>query len=319
MPDAYAGDWLDLSTGINPFPWPLPSISPEAWTRLPAAADLAALLEAARAAYGCPVGAGIVAVPGTQAAIQWLPRLFAQARVTVLGPTYGEHAHMWRQCGHAVTEVDGVPGTLAGTDILVVVNPNNPDGRAMGAQMLLRWHAELSARGGWLIVDEAFADVMPEISLAGSAGLPNLLVLRSFGKVFGLAGIRLGFVLGDPEVIAVLQAATGPWAVSGPALQIGTAALQDATWMTVTRDDLRTRARRFDQMMRDRGIHVLGGTSLYRLAKLENASDFALALRGQGIHVRLFDYNPHWMRFGLPNPEAEFWRRLDMVLKDFSL
>jgi cobalamin biosynthetic protein CobC len=319
-PDAYAGPWLDLSTGINPISYPLPALTAGTWSQLPARAALAELLGAARLAYGCPdERAGIVALPGTQAAIQWLPRLFAQARVTVLGPTYSEHAHVWRQCGHAVTEIDGVPGTLSGTDILIVVNPNNPDGRAIGATMLRRWHAELSARGGWLIVDEAFADVLPEVSIAGDAGKGNLLVLRSFGKFFGLAGLRLGFVLGDPEVLAVLDAAAGPWAVSGPALEIGAAALRDTAWQVQMRDELRARARRFDQDMRDRGIHVLGGTPLFRLAKLQDAEGFAAALNRQGIHVRLFDYQVHWVRFGLPGDEAEFWRRLDLVLKDFTV
>lgn len=322
-PDAYAGAWMDLSTGINPFSWPhpaaAPAVSTEAWARLPSRAALSDLLEAARAAYGVPDTAGIAAVPGTQAAIQWLPRLFAQARVTVLGPTYAEHAHVWRQCGHSVTEIDGVPGNLNGIDILIVVNPNNPDGRAIGAQMLKRWHAELKAKGGWLVVDEAFADVIPENSLAAATGEGNLLVLRSFGKAYGLAGLRLGFVLGDPEVLAVLENAVGPWAISGPALEIGAAALRDTDWLSGMREELRARARRFDTEMRTRGIHVLGGTPLFRLAKLADAAGFAAALRQQGIHVRLFDYNPHWVRFGLPADEGEFWRRLDLVLKDFSL
>ena len=319
-PGAYPGLWLDLSTGINPVSYPLPPLTAEAWSRLPARAALADLLHVARLAYGChDERAGIVALPGTQAAIQWLPRLFAQARVTILGPTYAEHAHVWRSCGHAVTEIDGMPGTLNGTDILIVVNPNNPDGRAIGAAMLRRWHGELSARGGWLIVDEAFADALPELAIAGDAGNGNLLVLRSFGKFFGLAGLRLGFVLGDPEVLAVLESAAGPWAVSGPALEIGAAALRDAAWQSQMRDELRARARRFDQGMRDRGIHVLGGTPLFRLAKLQDAEGFAAALQRQGIHVRLFDYQPHWVRFGLPGDEAEFWRRLDLVLKDFTV
>lgn len=323
VPGAYAGAWMDLSTGINPFSWPhpavIPAVSAEAWSRLPSRAALATLLEAARMAYGVPEAAGIAALPGTQAAIQWLPRLFAQARVTVLGPTYAEHAHVWRQCGHTVTEIDGVPGTLNGIDVLILVNPNNPDGRAIGAQMLRRWHAELQAKGGWLIVDEAFADVIPENSLAGDTHLGNLLVLRSFGKVFGLAGVRLGFVLGDREVLAVLENAAGPWAISGPALEIGAAALHDAGWIATMREELRARARRFDAEMRERGIHVLGGTPLFRLAKLQDAAGFAAALRQQGIHVRVFDYNPHWVRFGLPADEGEFWRRLDLVLKDFAL
>ncbi|MEK9967527.1 MAG: threonine-phosphate decarboxylase CobD [Ferrovibrio sp.] len=320
---AYGGAWIDLSTGINPFAWPLPALPPESWTRLPGVDDMAGLLRAARQAYGAPAGAGIVAVPGTQAAIQMLPRLFvrpqgAPVRIGILGPTYAEHAHVWRSMGHQVVDIDGVPGSLRDLDILLVVNPNNPDGRGLGLPLLRRWQAELNARGGWLILDEAFADVVPDVSLCGDAGQSGLVILRSFGKFFGLAGLRLGFVLG-PEIVAeAIRTAAGPWAVSGPALAIGTAALLDTGWQERMRADLQLRARRFDLLMRDRGIHVLGGTALFRLAKIENAVRFATALQQQGIHVRVFGFNPNWIRFGLPADEAEFWRRFDLVLKDLS-
>jgi cobalamin biosynthetic protein CobC len=320
---AYAGDWIDLSTGINPFAWPVPELPSESWTRLPGHDDMAALLQAARQAYGAPAEAGIVAVPGTQAAIQLLPRLFARpqgvVRIGILGPTYGEHAHVWRSMGHDVVEIDGVPGSLQGLDVVLAVNPNNPDGRGLGLPLLRRWHEELSARGGWLILDEAFADVAPEVSLCGEVGKPGLVILRSFGKFFGLAGLRLGFVLGPEIVTEAVRVAAGPWAVSGPALQIGCAALSDTQWQTGMRDELRSRARSFDQMMRDRGVHVLGGTSLFRLAKIPDAAGFAAALRQQGIHVRIFDYQPQWMRFGLPANEEEFRRRFDLARAALSL
>lgn len=323
MRAAYAGEWIDLSTGINPLPWPIPDLPAESWTRLPGHEDMAALLQAARQAYGAPAEAGIVAVPGTQAAIQLLPRLFARpqgvpVRIGILGPTYGEHAHVWRSMGHEVIEIDGVPGSLQGLDILLAVNPNNPDGRGLGPPMLRRWREELNARGGWLVLDEAFADVTPELSLCAEAGAPGLVILRSFGKFFGLAGLRLGFVLGPDVVTEAIHIAAGPWAVSGPALKIGAAALRDTDWQTQIGEDLRARARRFDQMMRDRNIHVLGGTPLFRLAKIADAAGFAAALHRQGIHVRIFDYHPQWMRFGLPADEAEFWRRFDLALKDWS-
>ncbi|MFN4165718.1 MAG: threonine-phosphate decarboxylase CobD [Ferrovibrio sp.] len=318
-PDAFAGDWLDLSTGINPFAYPLPPLSPDDWTRLPAAAALDDLLAAARTAYGCQAEAGIVALPGTQAGIQLLPRLFKPARVTILGPTYAEHAYAWRLLGHNVTELDGLPATLADTDILVVVNPNNPDGRTLGPDLLRRWRQELAAKGGWLVVDEAFADVVPEASLAGGAGAEGLIILRSFGKFFGLAGLRLGFVLAQPAMTEALRASLGPWAVSGPALTIGAAALNDTAWQTAMRNELRARAQRFDLALRERGIPVLGGTSLYRLARVPDAAGLAAALRQQGVHVRIFERQPQWMRFGLPADEAEFWRRFDLVLSEFRL
>jgi cobalamin biosynthetic protein CobC len=316
---AFADDWIDLSTGINPFAWPVPELPADAWTRLPGAEEMMALLQAARQAYGAPADAGIVAVPGTQAAIQLLPRLFARpdgvpVRIGILGPTYAEHAHVWRSMGHEVIEIDDVPGSLHGLDILLAVNPNNPDGRGLGLPLLRRWHEELSARGGWLILDEAFADVAPEVSFCAEGGKPGLVILRSFGKFFGLAGLRLGFVLGPEIVTEAIRVTAGPWAVSGPALQIGCAALRDTQWQVGMREQLQVGARRFDQSMRDRGIHVLGGTSLFRLAKIADAAGFAGALQKQGIHVRIFDSQPQWMRFGLPADEAEFWRRFDLVL-----
>lgn len=310
-PGAFAGEWLDISTGINPFAYPLPPLPPEDWTRLPAAAALDDLLAAARKAYGCPAETGIAALPGTQAAIQLLPRLFSPARVTILGPTYAEHAYAWRLLGHNVTELEGLPGNLADADILVLVNPNNPDGRVVEPELLRRWRQELAAKGGCLIVDEAFADVMPEASLAGDTGTPGLIILRSFGKFFGLAGLRLGFVLAQPAMAEALRASLGPWAVSGPALTIGAAALNDTAWQAAMREDLHARAQRFDLGLRERGIPVLGGTSLYRLAETPEAAKLAAALRQQGVHVRIFDRQPHWMRFGLPADEAEFWRRFD--------
>jgi cobalamin biosynthetic protein CobC len=316
---AYDGDWLDLSTGINPLAYPLPMLAQEAWTRLPGAEAMVALLQAARVAYGVPAGAGLIAAPGTQAAIQLLPFLFPTSRIAILGPTYAEHAHVWRASGHHVAELDGLPGTLKDIDILLAVNPNNPDGRALDLPLLRGWHGELAARGGTLILDEAFVDVVPEISLCADAGAPGLVILRSFGKFFGLAGLRLGFLIGQPDLTGTVHEAMGPWAVSGPALQIGAAALNDAGWQVWMRDELHGRSRRFDQGMRDRGIHVLGGTALFRLAKINDAAGFAQALHRQGIHVRIFEQQPQWMRFGLPADEAEFWRRLDLVLRDFSL
>lgn len=316
---SYAGDWLDLSTGINPLAYPLPTLTQEAWTRLPGADAMAVLLQAARRAYGVPAGAGLIAAPGTQAAIQLLPFLFPTSRVAILGPTYAEHAHVWRTAGHDVAELDSLPGTLKDIDILLAVNPNNPDGRALGLPLLRRWHDELAARGGALILDEAFADVMPEISLCGDAGKPGLVILRSFGKFFGLAGLRLGFLIGPPDLTGTVREALGPWAVSGPALQIGAAALNDAGWQMWMRNELRGRTQNFDQLMRDRGLHVLGGTLLFRLAKVKDAAGFAQALRGQGIHTRIFERQPDWVRFGLPADEVEFCHRLDAVLKGFSL
>ena len=207
--------WLDLSTGINPVPYPVGALDPGLWTRLPAPAEIAALEQAAAARYGAPA-AHVVAAPGAQALIQWLPRLFPAPAVAIPGPTYGGHATAWRAAGARV--VDRVqPGAPA-----VIVNPNNPDGRRYSPAEL----RGMAAQASLLVVDEAFADFD-----AASAAPPEAVVLRSFGKAYGLAGVRLGFAIARPEIAATIRAALGAWAVSGPAVEIGRRALADAAWL----------------------------------------------------------------------------------------
>ncbi|SOD95275.1 threonine-phosphate decarboxylase CobD [Caenispirillum bisanense] len=297
--------WLDLSTGINPRPYPIPPIPPEAWTRLPEPADLARLLEAARTGYAVGDAASVVAAPGTQSLIQWLPRLRRPGRVAVVGPTYGEHAAAWTRCGHTVAdpvtlehaEAAAADGSL---DVAVVVNPNNPDGRRTDPDRLLHLAARLAARGGWLVLDEAFADVTPELSLCGRAGVPGLVILRSPGKFHGLAGLRLGFCITDAAVAAALTAALGPWAVSGPALTVGEAALADLEWAAATRLWLEEQAAALDEALTAAGLRVLGGTTLFRLAESDAAAAVFDRWCRAGVLVRPFAYAPTWLRVGLP-------------------
>lgn len=302
-----AANWLDLSTGINPTPYPVPPLDPGLWAELPQPNGERALEAAARATYRLPDAAAVQAAPGTQSLIQWLPRLFPARRVGILGPTYAEHAGRWRAAGAEVFET-GDPGALARADTAVVVNPNNPDGRRLEPQALLALVDRLLARGGRLIVDEAFADVAPEISVASATGRPGLLVLRSFGKFFGLAGLRLGFALGPPRDMAMLRDAFGPWAVSGPALEIGRRALADEAWITATRDRLRRDAARLDALLARAGLAVGGGTDLFRLALLEHAERLHEHLGRFGILTRRFDDHPRRLRLGLPGSEAGFVR-----------
>ena len=225
-PDA-DGPWLDLSTGINPVPYPLPALPPEAFTRLPEPEEVTALERVAASAYGIADPAMVVAAPGTQSLIQWLPRLLAsdvrlQRRVAVLGPTYAEHAVCWAAAGYGVTTVGGL-SEVGDADIVVVCNPNNPDGRVIAAGTLLDLSATLAARGGLLVVDEAFADF--GASLAPTLPVRGVVLLRSFGKAYGLAGLRLGFALTQPALADAIREALGPWAVGGPALHAGLVAL----------------------------------------------------------------------------------------------
>ena len=306
FPDAPA-PWIDLSTGINPVPYPLPSLDPAAWTALPDAGAARALEAAAARAYGAEA-AGTVAAPGTEALIQWLPRLFPARRVGVLGFTYGDHARAWQATGATVETVDTL-AALAGFDAAVVVNPNNPDGRLVAPADL----AALARHVGLLVVDEAFADVVAPCWSHAPAPPPNAVVLRSFGKFYGLAGLRLGFAVAPPERAAALRAALGPWAVSGPAIAVGRAALADDAWAASARARLARDAARLDGRLTARGATVVGGTSLFRLAEVDDADRWFRRLAVRGILTRPFAEHPRRLRFGLPGDEAA-WHRLDDAL-----
>lgn len=298
--------WIDLSTGINPWPYPLPPLAPELWQRLPDDATLESLAEAAALYYGAPDARHVCAASGSQALIQALPRLRPPGRVAVLGPTYAEHALAWANAGHSVAEVPELPETDA-WDVVIVVNPNNPTGAAVARADLLAAAARAAARGGWLVVDEAFADTCPEISVAAHAGAPGLIVLRSFGKFFGLAGLRLGFALAAPPWIERLRAVVGPWAVSGPAVAIARAAFHDTAWVSATRAALGAATEDLDRLLSDSGLSVVGGTPLFRLCELAEG-DAAYRrferLSAAGILVRRFEARPRWLRFGLPADAA---------------
>jgi len=307
--------WLDLSTGINPVAYPLGEMPGEMIARLPLQADLDALLNAARRAYGVPEDATIVASPGTQALIQMVPSLFEPSSVSIMGPTYGEHAPAWVAAGHRVEDVGSICAQAAQpAPYGVVVHPNNPDGRTQTIEGLVAFGEELHDRGGVLVIDEAFADVTPELSVTPHADGKGLVVLRSFGKFFGLAGVRLGFAITSPEIAARLAAKLGPWAVSGPALWAGTQALGDHEWAEVTRARLKVDAGRLDGLMERAGLKVVGGTDLFRLGESSDASVLYEKLAHAGILVRPFDYQLNWLRFGLPGTERD-WARLETALK----
>ena len=288
-------------------PYSVPPLPPEAFTRLPELEDLDVLQTSAAAAYGVADPAMVVAAPGTQALISLLPLLLPQPGVTVLGPTYAEHAAAWRNAGAEVRLLPLPPGE--GEGALVLCNPNNPDGCRIAARALL----DVAARRPLLVVDEAFADFEPQDSLAPHLPLPSTIVLRSFGKAYGLAGLRLGFALAEPALAARIRAALGPWAVSGPALRIGTAALADTAWRDAAGQRLRADAAMLDGLLHHAGMTVIGGTTLFRLAETPDAARWANQLGQAGILVRSFADAPMRLRFGLPGPPAE-WDRLASAL-----
>ncbi len=294
--------WIDLSTGINRVPYPVGQVSPEAWASLPGQGAKTRLLQAARTAYR--TSAPILALNGAQAAIQLVPRLSRPGLARVLSPTYNEHAATLRAEGWQVEEVRDLPD-LAGADLAVVVNPNNPDGRSWQPSALLH----LLPQVGRLVVDESFADPGPELSLAPVAGQEGLILLRSFGKFYGLAGLRLGFVLGHEADIAALERMSGPWPVPGVALEIGARALADASWARETTARLAGEARRMDDIALNFGWQVVGGTHLFRLYDTPDATAAQDRLARRAIWSRIFPWSPRWIRLGLPGNEAE-WARL---------
>lgn len=306
------GEWLDLSTGINPQGWPVPPLPAVAWRRLPEADD--GLESAAAAYYGTDQ---LLATAGSQAAIQALPWLRPKGRIGVLAPSYAEHAHAWRKAGHDVEllPAEALATAVAQLEVLVLVHPNNPTGARFPLEQLQDWRAALAARDGWLVVDEAFMDMTPAHSLAGHVGLPGLIVLRSLGKFFGLAGARLGFVLATTAVREGLQERLGPWSVNHPGRWAAAQALGDTAWQTQAREILERAGRRLADLLQRQGLSVAGGTALFQWVRLKHQEDAAFwqdALARRGVLVRRFD-DPPSLRFGLPDTESA-WRRLELAL-----
>ncbi|MEO1206487.1 MAG: threonine-phosphate decarboxylase CobD [Pseudomonadota bacterium] len=308
--------WIDLSTGINPTPYPFPSLPSDAWSRLPTATQEHDLIEAAARCYGVDNPAGIVASPGTQALIQIIPKLVkAPAEVAILGPTYAEHAHCWNASGHRVRIITSLTD-IGQANVVICVNPNNPTGAMTPPASLHNIAQHLHDTDGLLVVDEAFADTMPEISLA-SACPPGTLVLKSFGKFYGLAGLRLGFAIGASSTCSQLKAMLGPWAISGPAIQIGKRALSDDVWRQETIQQLIRSRDHLTQLLTSAGMKPIGITPLFQLISHPQAAQLAATLGASGIHVRTFEDHPTWLRFGLPGPDSA-WLRLQRVLQTFA-
>ena len=307
------GDWVDLSTGINPHGYPAPAPSGAAWHRLPEPDP--ALLAAARAYYRARL---LLPVAGTQAAIQALPRLRPPSRVAVSAPSYAEHAYHWGLHGHTRRQVAyaKLQAAIDDSDVVVVVNPNNPTGETIAPERLLDWAARLHARGGWLVVDEAFGDTAVDLSVARHAAQPGLIVLRSIGKFFGLAGLRLGFVAAHERMLADLADLLGPWAVSGPAQEIALQALGDTDWQLATHARLAQAGKRMARLLQAHGV-ASAGTPLFRWWPEARPEAFHEHMAARGIWCRLFRDAARGIRVGLPASEDE-WRRLEQALQEWS-
>lgn len=310
--------WVDLSTGINPRSYPAPRASLRARRRLPEPTDLARLEALAADAFGVADPARVVATPGTECALRFLPRIVNLKAALIVGPTYGSHADAWTRAG-ALTQTIGCDDVSAHAQravSLTIVNPNNPDGRIVERDRLLCLHDSLHRHGGVLIVDEAFADVAPEVSVAAQAGgadASRLVVLRSFGKFFGLAGLRLGFIVAAEPIATAMRGLLGEWPVSSDAIAAGLAAYADRNWADRERAALQKSAQQLDRLLQSSGLEIAGGTSLFRLARAADARARFARLLAAGILVRPFDCAPDLLRFGLPRGRDQ-WRRLAAAL-----
>lgn len=298
--------WIDLSTGINRQPYIIPAVSSAAWTVLPTATATMRLIEAAQKAYNTK--ASIAPLAGAQAAIQLIPHLSRPGKACIMSPTYNEHAGALRASGWEVQEATQL-AELAGADLAVVVNPNNPDGKHYTPADLLN----IGSQVGRLVVDESFADPYPDFSIAQEAGQDGLIVLRSFGKFYGLAGMRLGFALGCKADISALAELAGPWPVCGPALEIGTYALTDSAWAKATTTRLMSEISRMDEPALKAGWKIVGGTCLFRLYQTDNAQKAQERLARHHIWSRIFPYSDSWIRLGMPGNEAEWDRYLNAL------
>lgn len=308
------GEWIDLSTGISPISYPIGNIEDFHWKCLPDSGAGDRLIQAARTYYRVPDNSSVVCANGTQTIINQLPLLFDHSQVSIISPTYNEHAACWEYAGHEVKQVYSI-SDVGDPNVVVLVNPNNPDGRRWQATELVQLARKLAGEGGALVVDEAFGDCYPELSIIPK--LPeNCIVLRSFGKFFGLAGVRLGFAIGSKVLAGRLSQSFGPWNVSGPALYIGARALADETWITEARTKQGALRDQLVNVLRGRGFNIVGTTKLFVLAEHRYAKQVSLHLKKLKILVRDFPSEPTHLRLGLCADEIEL-SLLDQALSEF--
>ena len=306
--------WLDLSTGINPQGYLIPPIPAECWQRLPESADN--LVSAAKQYYQCDT---LLPIAGSQAAIQTLPYCRGQSVVGVLSPAYAEHGYNWKQAGHQVIQLTSqtINNHLDQLDVLILINPNNPTGERFSKDQLLSWHDQLTKKNGWLIIDEAFIDSTPEDSLTNHPITDGLIILRSVGKFFGLAGIRCGFIITTDKLLNSLNERLGPWTISHPSRYIATAALLDTQWQKKTQSKLQRQSTRLANLLTESGLKPDGQTHLFHWVKTSKAQQIHNNLAQQAVLTRLFE-QPYSLRFGLPCNNSQ-WHHLEKSLEQLFI
>jgi cobalamin biosynthetic protein CobC len=308
-------DWLDLSTGISPWPYPF-AIPGEAVTRLPSPDDLALLEGRAAACFGNDP-ARTVAVPGSDIGLRLIGHLLASAGAAAVAPGYGGHVAMWPGEVQAVTSTK--PALMAAAqdcDAIVMARPSNPGGEVVAEDLLHALAKQLAERGGWLIVDEAFADAHPATSLAGKEW-PNLIILRSFGKFAGLAGLRLGFVIGPSVFVHRLRAVLGDWPISGPALAAGLAFYADTAWQAEQRRRLGRYGDALGAVLQSAGLAITASTPFFSTCQIDGAWELFEHLAARAILIRPFADDPRRLRLGLAADDKAL-KRLAEALAEWS-
>lgn len=315
--------WIDLSTGINPISYPwlarLPrEILEEAAARLPQRSAEIACTEAWTTSLQVTDPGDWLLVPGSQAMINLLPALFPGHQVVISDPCYGEYERVWRRAGATVHKVR--PDDLMSLEpqhstVVILTNPNNPDGHVWPLGQLLSLGRRLALSGSCLVVDEAYGELLNDMSLANMALPENVIILRSFGKFFGLAGLRLGLVRLNSRLRQQIIGHLGPWTLNGLALAVATYALKDRAWIASTRQRLRADMAKLSACLETAGLTIVGGTDLFCLTRQDNAPALYDTLLSHGILVRKFPERPSELRFGLPR-DAVHLNRLKEALHD---
>ena len=202
-------------------------------------------------------------------------------------------------------------------DVLVLINPNNPTGELIDSHTIKQWQLKMASHQGYLIIDEAFMDSTPEKSILSNCANDNLIVLRSVGKFFGLAGVRCGFVIAPDKILSLLRYHQGPWSVSGPSRWLVKQALMDKIWIEDNKKHLQKASIKLEGLLRkyltaNYPQQLIAGTVLFKTLFLDNANLLYEQLAENGVLVRMLD-NKKGLRFGLPANEKQ-WQRLETVL-----
>lgn len=307
--------WIDISTGINPWPYPDTQISASAHTLLPTQT----LYETCQKAMARAIGVEpdtLVLAPGSELLIRLLPSVVSAKTIAILSPSYGDHARAWQGDGRTVIETADPLALADKVDAIIICQPNNPDGRVFSAEALDDAMAQLNRKSGWLIIDEAYVDLAPNLSLAPRAEHSNMVILRSFGKFFGLAGLRLGGLIAPQSVRTAMRQRLGEWPVSGAALEIGARAYADLEWQDQIRQKLTEKRIALDAILTEVGIKAITGTDLFRYIETPgDAHALWTHLAHSGIYARRFDWTQRHLRIGLPKDQNS----LDRLQASLSL